>query len=69
MKALEAILLVIGLFLLSAIIMAFPTMWLWNYLMPYLFGLMKINLYQAMAMNFLSSILFKANVSINNKKD
>ena len=69
MKAIEAILLVIGLFLLSAIIMAFPTMWLWNYIMPDLFGLIKIDLYQAMAINFLSSILFKANVSINNKKD
>jgi hypothetical protein len=69
MKAIEAILLVIGLFLLSAIIMAFPTMWLWNYLMPYLFGIPKVDLYQAMAINFLSSILFKANVSINSKKD
>ena len=69
MKAIEGILLVIGIFLLSAIIMAFPTMWLWNYIMPDLFGLTKIHLYQAMAINFLSSILFKANVSINNKKD
>ena len=69
MKALEAIILVIGVFLLSAIIMAFPTMWLWNYVMPYVFGLTPITLYQAMAINFLSSILFKSNVSINNKKD
>lgn len=67
MKALEAILLVIGLFCLSAIIMGFPTMWLWNYVMPYVFGLTPITLYQAIALNFLSSILFKANVSV--KKD
>jgi hypothetical protein len=69
MKAIEAILLVVGLLLLSAIIMGFPTMWLWNYVMPYVFGLTPINLYQAIAINFLSSILFKSNVSINNKKD
>jgi hypothetical protein len=67
MKAIEAILLVIGVLLLSAIIMAFPTMWLWNYIMPDLFGLIKIDLYQAMALNFLSSIFFKSNVNV--KKD
>ena len=67
MKALEAIILVIGLFLLSAIILGFPTMWLWNYVMPYVFGLTPITLYQAVALNFLSSILFKSNVNV--KKD
>lgn len=69
MKALEALFILIGMFLLSAILMGFPTMWLWNYVMPYVFGLTPITLYQAIALNFLSSILFKANVSINNKKD
>ena len=67
MKALEAIILVIGLFLLSAIILGFPTMWLFNYIMPYEFGLAPINLYQAIALNFLCSILFKTNVNV--KKD
>jgi hypothetical protein len=67
MKVLEAILLGIGLFLLAAIIMGFPTMVLWNYVIPDVFGLTPITLYQAIALNFLSSILFKANVSI--KKD
>ena len=69
MKIIEIILLGLGIFLLSAIIMAFPTMWLWNYIMPDLFGLIKINLYQAIAINFLSNILFKANVSTNNNKN
>jgi len=67
MKAVEAILLVIGLVILSAMIMALPTMWLWNYIMPDIFGLIEINFYQALAMNVLSSILFKANTSTNNK--
>lgn len=69
MKSIEALFILIGMFLLSAILMGFPTMWLWNYVMPYVFGLTPITLYQAIALNFLSSILFKANVSINNKKD
>ena len=67
MKVLEAMLLGISLFLLAAIIMGFPTMWLWNYVMPDVVGLKPITLYQAIALNFLSSILFKANVSV--KKD
>jgi hypothetical protein len=64
MKVIEALLLVIGLIVLSAIIMAFPTMWLWNYLMPDIFGITEITLYQAMAINFLSGILFRSNINV-----
>ena len=64
MKALEAFLIIVGLLLLSSILLAFPTMWLWNWLMPDIFGLMKIDLYQAMGINFLTNILFKSNVTI-----
>ena len=64
MKALEAFLIVVGLLFLSAVILAFPTMFLWNWLMPDIFGVMKIDLYQAMGINFLTHILFKSNVTI-----
>jgi 4-amino-4-deoxy-L-arabinose transferase-like glycosyltransferase len=67
MKGLEAILLVLGLLILSSILLAIPTMLLWNYVMPSIFGLTSINLYQAMALNVLSGILFKSNVNV--KKD
>jgi len=69
MKAIEAFLIVIGLLLLSAILLAFPTMWLWNWLMPNIFGVMKIDLYQAMGINFLANILFKSNVSIKRENN
>lgn len=69
MKAIEAFLLVVGLFLLNAIILAFPTMWLWNWIMPDVFGLVKIDLYQAMGINFLSGILFKTNISIKRENN
>jgi len=69
MKAIEAFLIEIGLLLLSAIILAFPTMWLWNWLMPDIFGLMKIDLYQAMGINFLTHILFKSNVTIKRENN
>mgnify|MGYP000642446194 FL=1 len=67
MKAIEAILLVVGLLFLYALILAFPTMILWNWLMPNIFGLIQIDIFQAMGLNFLSGILLKSNVNV--KKD
>ena len=69
MKALEAFLIVVGLLFLSAVILAFPTMFLWNWLMPDIFGVMKIDLYQAMGINFLTHILFKSNVTIKRENN
>lgn len=69
MKAIEAFLIIVGLLLLSSILLAFPTMWLWNWLMPDIFGLMKIDLYQAMGINFLTHILFKSNVTIKRENN
>jgi hypothetical protein len=67
MKSVEAILLVIGLLILSALLMAIPTMLLWNWLLPHLFNIPAITLYEAVGINILSGILFKSNVNI--KKD
>jgi hypothetical protein len=67
MKSLEAILLVIGLLILSALLLAIPTMLLWNALLPHLFNTPHIGLYEAVGINILSGILFKSNVNI--KKD
>lgn len=46
-----------------ALIMAFPTLWLWNWLMPSIFGLSTITFWQALGLNFLSSILFKSHTT------
>jgi hypothetical protein len=67
MKSIEALFMVVGLLILSAILLAIPTMVFWNYLMPYVFGLTPITLFQAMALNILSGILFKSSVTV--KKD
>jgi hypothetical protein len=67
MKVIEAILLVVGLLFLYALLLAFPTMILWNWLMPKLFGLTQIDIFQAIGLNFLSGILLKSNVNV--KKD
>ena len=64
----KAILIIIALCLLFAVLTALPTMWLWNWLMPVIFGLGKITFWQAWGINMLCSILFKAK-SVNQNKD
>lgn len=50
----EIILLFIGVLLLSL-----PTYWLWNWLMPVIFGINKITWLQALGVNILTTFLFK----------
>lgn len=63
-EKIESILTLFGIFILMEIVMGFPTMFLWNILMPEIFGITKISLYQAIGINFLSMILFKSNINI-----
>jgi len=41
------------------VVIALPTMWLWNWLMPTIFGLIKINFWQALGINLISALLIK----------
>ena len=56
-----AIVIAIMILLLIAVLFAIPTLLLWNWLMPLLFGLKTITLFQAWGVNLLASILFKSN--------
>ena len=60
--------LAIGLVVLIALLMVFPLMWCWNYVMPDLFGLAEIDWKQAFVLNILSSILFKSSNSSSSSK-
>lgn len=42
-----------------SLLMSFPIMWLWNWLMPVIFGLVKITFWQSFGINLLCGILFK----------
>ena len=42
---------------LMSTLFAFPIMWLWNWLMPTLFCLAKINVFQALGLNVLCGLL------------
>lgn len=48
---------------LIAVLSAYPTMLLWNWLMPVIFGLPIITLWQALGLVTLSSILFRSTSS------
>lgn len=67
MKELGVVLGVIGVLFLYALLLAFPTYFLWNWLMPDIFGLGRINVIQALGINFLANILFKSHISVNKK--
>ena len=50
----------VGIIGIVSLLLSFPTMWLWNWLMPEIFGLTRITLLQAVGLEILCSILFKA---------
>jgi hypothetical protein len=49
-----------GIIVLMGVLWAIPTMLLWDWLMPELFGLSTITIWQALGLNILSGILFKS---------
>ncbi len=67
MKIIGGIALVIGLVVIWSALLALPVMWLWNWLMPVIFGLGEISFFQALGLNVLCSCLFKSNTTVNNK--
>ena len=61
---------VIGIFVIVgiAVLTALPVMWMWNYLMPVIFGLKEIDFTQALLLSALCSTLFKSSPSTSSKK-
>ena len=51
-----------------AVFTALPVMYMWNYLMPVLFGLKEIDFTQALILSALCSTLFKSSPSTSSKK-
>lgn len=42
-----------------SLLLCLPVMWLWNWLMPEIFGLKEISFWQSMGLMLLSGFLFK----------
>ena len=56
----EAVAAVIGMIAIAIVLLGYPLMLFWNWLMPIIFGLPEITFWQAIGLNFLSTILFKS---------
>lgn len=67
MKILVKILGVVDLVVWMSLLFTLPVMWLWNWLIPEIFGLVEIGFWQALGLNMLSSFLF--NQSGSSSKD
>lgn len=50
-------------FILYCLIIGFPLMWLWNAILPELFGFKLISFWQALGLSALSKMLFGNNKS------
>ena len=59
----EAILWMLLFGFIIILVCALPTMWLWNWLMPAIFGVTKIGFWQALGINALTGILFRTRIS------
>ncbi len=65
MKALVCLGVGAGMILLAGLISlvaAIPTLFLWNWLMPALFGIARITFWQAWGVNWLAAILFQSHI-------
>jgi hypothetical protein len=59
-------LVIIGTITFIAIVLALPTMLLWNWVVPPVFDLPPINFWQALGINLLSGILFRSSNTNSN---
>lgn len=68
-KIFGAFILSVMFFAAMAVLLALPTMLLWNWLMPAVLGLKEITFLQALGINFLTAILFKSPPNSSNKQE
>lgn len=67
-KVVGVVFLTLGLIFGIGLLLAFPIKWLWNWLLPPLFGTPSIGFWQAWGIMILSGFLFRASVKIPEEK-
>jgi membrane protein required for beta-lactamase induction len=60
----EAFAAFLGMIAIVIVLLGYPLMLLWNWLMPVIFGLPEITFWQAIGLNLLSTVLFKSTTTI-----
>jgi hypothetical protein len=63
-KKIESIATFLGLIAILIVILGYPVMLLWNWLIPELFELSEITFWQAIGLNILCTILFRPTINI-----
>jgi hypothetical protein len=63
-KTIEAIALFLGTIAIIVVLLGYPVMLLWNWLIPELFGLSEVTFWQAIGLNILCTILFRPSINI-----
>ena len=63
-STIEAIALFLGTIAIIVVLLGYPVMLLWNWLMPELFGLSEVTFWQAIGLNILCTILFRPSISV-----
>jgi len=66
-KFIETVVLSVGVVVLliaTSFFLCFPTMWSWNYVMPYLFGMKEITVWHAFSLNVLAGMLIKSTLNV-----
>lgn len=67
--AVGAVILILALVAGLSLLLAWPVMWLWNWLMPVIFGIVKITYWQAWGLMTLAGFLTKgSSVNTNSSK-
>jgi hypothetical protein len=59
------VLVVVGLLILACLLFGLPLMFLWNWIIPDIFGLPQIGFWQACGLQLIASLLFKSNTTVN----
>ena len=68
-KTVEALATFLGMIAIVMVLLGYPVMLLWNWLIPEIFGLSEITFWQAIGLNILSTILLRSSHTIKTKQD
>ncbi len=60
LNLLKELLFLVSFIALYAVLLALPTMLLWDWVVPGIFGLGKITFFQALGLNLLTGVLFRS---------
>jgi hypothetical protein len=63
-NTIESIAVLLGLIAIVIVLLGYPVMLLWNWLMPEIFGLSEITFWQAIGLNVLCTILFRPSINV-----